>query len=217
VCPPTRVVVLAGPSGAGKSRLAGRLSARHDWPIVRLDDFYREGDDPDLPMLDRGTGRAGGIPDWDDPRSWDHGAAVAALLTLARTGVVDVPDYDISRSRRVGHSTVRVEPGRWILAEGIFAARVVADLGEAGLLAAACCIRNNRWLTFWRRLVRDLAEHRKPPLVLWHRGLRLCRDEPRTVAAQVALGARAMTARQAEQEIEALLADRPSPGPTPTG
>ena len=52
---------------------------------------------------------------------------------------------------------------------------------QRGLLATAYCIRQNRWVTFWRRLVRDLAERRKPPLVLWRRGLRLCRAEPAIV------------------------------------
>lgn len=35
----SRVVLLAGPSGAGKSRLAEVVGL----PVVRLDDFYREG------------------------------------------------------------------------------------------------------------------------------------------------------------------------------
>ena len=61
---PARVLVLAGPSGAGKSRLARRLHAAHGWPIVQLDDFYRDGDDPALPMSPQA-----GLPDWDDVRS----------------------------------------------------------------------------------------------------------------------------------------------------
>ena len=34
-----RMIVLAGPSGAGKSRLAERLGL----PVLRLDDFYKNG------------------------------------------------------------------------------------------------------------------------------------------------------------------------------
>ena len=41
-----------------------------------------------------------------------------------------------------------------------------------GLLAAAYCVRQHPLVTFWRRLTRDLREHRKPPLVLVRRGLR---------------------------------------------
>ena len=47
--PTARVVLLSGPSGAGKSRLAARLRAERGWPIVRLDDFYRDEDDPAMP------------------------------------------------------------------------------------------------------------------------------------------------------------------------
>ena len=46
-----RVIVLAGPSGAGKSRLAERLGL----PVLRLDDFYKDGGDPTLPRITEGA------------------------------------------------------------------------------------------------------------------------------------------------------------------
>jgi len=197
--PPRQVVVLAGPSGAGKSRLAARLSARHGWPTVRLDDFYRDGDDPALPMLTMG------LPDWDHPGSWHTEAAVTALEHLSAHGRVDVPTYDISTSRARGRTTVTADHADVVLAEGIFAAEIVPHLQSRGLLAGAYCIRQNRWLTFWRRFVRDLAERRKPPLVLWKRGLRLCRAEPGIVRHHAALGAQPRSPRQAERELAALV------------
>ena len=193
-----RIVIVAGPSGAGKSRLAAHLQDRHGWPIVRLDDFYRDGDDPSLPILPMG------VPDWDDPRSWHSDAAVCALVALCQNGVVDLPTYDISSSRTVGHSAVTAEPGQLILAEGIFAAEIIAGLKEAGVLAAAYCVHAGRWLTFCRRLVRDLAERRKPPWVLWRRGLTLCRQEPEIVARHVGLGARPVSAAEAMIAVASL-------------
>ena len=83
-----RVVVLAGPSGAGKSRLAARLHAAYGWPVVRLDDFYRDGDDPELPTRDLGGTT---IVDWDDPDSWNAAAAVRALEDLVAAGTTDSP------------------------------------------------------------------------------------------------------------------------------
>lgn len=192
-------MIVAGPSGAGKTRLARSLQDRHGWPIVRLDDFYRDGDDPSLPVLPIG------VPDWDDPRSWHADAAVQALVALCQNGVVDVPTYDIASSRTVGHSAVSAEPGQLILAEGIFAAEIIADLAAAGVLAAAYCVHSGRWLTFLRRLIRDLAQHRKPPWVLWRRGLSLCRHEPEIVARHVSLGARPVSAVEAMTAVEALV------------
>ena len=54
------------------------------------------------------------------------------------------------------------------------------------MLAAAYCVRQHPVVTFWRRLTRDLREHRKPPLVLVRRGLALLRDQRRVVAHAVA-------------------------------
>jgi len=194
-----RVVIVAGPSGAGKSRLAAHLQDRHGWPIVRLDDFYRDGDDPSLPILPMG------VPDWDNPRAWHADAAVHALVALCQNGVVDLPTYDISSSRTVGHSAVTAAPGQLILAEGIFAAEIIADLAAAGVLAAAYCVHAGRWLTFCRRLIRDLAERRKSPWVLWRRGLILCRQEPEIVARHVGLGARPVSAAEAMAAVAALV------------
>jgi uridine kinase len=194
-----RVVIVAGPSGAGKSRLTAQLQGHYGWPIVRLDDFYRDGDDPTLPFLPIG------VTDWDDPRSWRADAAVQALVVLCRDGATDLPTYDIASSRAVGHSTVTAQPGQLILAEGIFAAEIIGALAEADALAAAFCVHNGRWLTFWRRLVRDLAERRKPPWILWRRGLSLCSREPEIVARQVGLGAQPVSATEAMTAIATLV------------
>ncbi|WP_237767489.1 uridine kinase [Serinicoccus sp. CUA-874] len=134
--PPARVLVLAGPSGAGKSRLASRLHARHGWPVVQLDDFYREGTDAGLPMSPLG------LPDWDHVDSWDGEAALDALEQLCRQGTAHMPVYDISRSAVSGTHEVRRDGHTVVVAEGIFAAHVVAGLRERGLLAGAWCIRN---------------------------------------------------------------------------
>ncbi len=144
------VVLLTGPSGAGKSRLAARLATRTGWPVVRLDDFYREIDDPRLP-------RSGlGIPDWDHPQSWNTG-------------------------------------------------RLAPPLQAEGLLAHALCVRQNRYVTAFRRFVRDLAERRKPPHILVRRGWSLLREEPDVVAAASAQGARPATPREAERDLAPLL------------
>ncbi|WNF29124.1 uridine kinase [Streptomyces sp. C11-1] len=177
---PTRVVLLAGPSGSGKSSLAARTGL----PVLRLDDFYKEHDDPTLPRV------PGSMDiDWDAAGSWDADAAVAAIAELCRTGRTDVPVYDIASSSRTDHETFRIEHSPLFVAEGIFAADIVERCRDLGLLADALCLRGRPSTTFRRRLARDLREGRKSVPFLLRRGWRLMRAERHIVARQTALGA----------------------------
>lgn len=191
--------VLAGPSGAGKSRLAHRLGL----PVLRLDDFYKNGDDPTLPRIQ--TGANAGLVDWDHPQSWLPADAVAALSALCRDGVAEVPTYEIAANGRVGMQQLDLSGSRLFVAEGIFAPDVVEACREAGLLAGAYCITQSPVLTFWRRLTRDLRERRKPPLVLVRRGLALMRDQRRVVAHAVDRGCRVASPDEAFAEISAAI------------
>jgi uridine kinase len=186
-----RVIVLAGPSGAGKSRLAERIGL----PVLRLDDFYRSGGDPTLPRITHGANA--GLVDWDDPASWLLEDAMAALVELCRSGRAEVPVYDIAHDGRCGWQSLDLGGRELFVAEGIFAQEVVRPCREAGLLAAAYCVRQHPLKTFWRRLTRDLREHRKPPLVLVRRGLALLRDQRRVVAHAVERGCEPVTPEQA--------------------
>src|SRR5690606_37096797 len=134
-----------------------------------------------------------GMVDWDDPASWHRDAAVNALRTLCRDGRVDVPDYSIPDNRAIGHRVLDVTGHKFFVAEGIFAAEVVAPCRQLGLLAAAYCVRQHPLVTFWRRLTRDLREHRKSPPVLVRRGLALLRGQQQVVAHAVSRGCVAVT------------------------
>jgi uridine kinase len=196
--PTARVVVLAGPSGVGKSRLA----AHSGLPVLRLDDYYRDGDDPDLPRISHGANA--GLVDWDDPSSWHHDDAVRAICELAATGRTVAPVYDIARNGPVGTHVVDVDGRRLFVAEGIFAQQVVHACRQHGVLAAALCLRQHPLVTFWRRLTRDLREHRKPPLVLVRRGWALMRDQRRVIADAEALGCEVVSVPEALERIRAL-------------
>jgi len=195
---PVRIVLLTGPSGSGKTSLTGRLGL----PVVSLDDFYRDGDHPDLP-------RRYGIVDWDDPRSWDHDGALAALLEIARTGRAEVPLYDIPTNRRTTTRLFDAGGSPIVLAEGIFAAELIADCRDEDILADALCLWRPRAQTFWFRLTRDLGEARKPPLTLLRRGLNLARIEPQMIEDLQRRGARKMRVSEAEAYIRDL-ATRPA-------
>lgn len=159
--------------------------------MLRLDDFYREHNDPGMPQSSLG------IIDWDDPASWDHDMATVAITALFRSGVAEVPVYDIGRSERVGVHSLAAPHGRFI-AEGLFATEIIEECRKAGILDAAICVRHHRFLTFLLRLGRDLREGRKAPWVLVRRGWRLMRAEPAIVADAIAHGCKPMTPRLAE-------------------
>jgi uridine kinase len=97
-----------------------------------------------------------------------------------------------------------------VLAEGIFADRVVGPCREAGLLADAVCVHNPRLITFWRRLVRDLRERRKPAWVLVRRGVALLRQDLDVVNRARRAGCTVLTSEQAYQQISGLAARTPS-------
>lgn len=194
-----RVIVVSGPSGSGKTRLARQLGL----PVLNLDDFYKDGDDPTLPTVDLAGGSA--IVDWDDPRSWNADAGVAAICALCSDGSLEVPVYDIAKSRATGTQRLDLGDAAYFLAEGIFAHAVVASCRERGVLADAVCLTQHPLLTFVRRLWRDLRERRKPPTVLVRRGLHLMREQRGVVATAVAHGCRPLSGDTAYAELAAMV------------
>lgn len=189
---PGRVVLLAGPSGSGKSHLARGSGL----PVLCLDEFYKDGRDPTCPRDEHL-----GIIDWDDPASWDADAAMSAIESICRTGSCEVPTYDISRDRVVGSTRFSRDERPTFIAEGIFVAPVVARCRDAGLLADAIVVDRAPWKNFARRLARDLAERRKPPLTLMRRGRALMAEEEALVSSLVAAGCRPLTGTQAANAL----------------
>ena len=193
--PPRRIVIVAGPSGSGK----GVMSHRAGLPTVPLDEFYRDHDDPSLP-------HRFGIVDWDDPASWNAGAALEALVALAHDGVAEVPVYSIPLSRRTGTATLRAEDAELLIAEGIFAAQLIAPLRELGLLADAIVLQRPTPVVFSLRLARDLHEGRKPPLTLLRRGWGLARDQRGDLERWKAAGMRPVGLREGTRLLRRLTA-----------
>ncbi|WP_370092903.1 uridine kinase [Streptacidiphilus sp. MAP12-20] len=183
---PARVVLLCGPSGSGKSTLAERAGL----PVLQLDDFYKDGDDPTLPRLHDGS------VDWDDPRSWHREDALAAIRSLCADGAAEVPVYSIPANGRVGSRPLTVDTAAFI-AEGIFAAEIIRACEAEGLLADAICLRNRPLTTAYRRFLRDVREARKSVPYLLRRGIRLMRAERALVTDQQSLGAYACNGQEA--------------------
>ncbi|SER84975.1 uridine kinase [Lentzea xinjiangensis] len=189
--PIPRAVLLAGPSGSGKSTLAAHLC----WPVLRLDDFYRDGDDPLLPRDEHGRA------DWDAAGSWNADKALRAVIDLSETGEVEAPVYSISEDRAVGTQTIELGDAPAFIAEGLFADLLVEGARAAGVLRDAIVLAPSPPVTFLRRFARDVAEARKPVPTLVRRGLRLMREQPQVVRRCVEAGMRRTTPAKARTEL----------------
>ncbi|MEV4611899.1 ATP-binding protein [Kitasatospora sp. NPDC049258] len=197
--PGTRVILLSGPSGSGKSSLAERSGL----PVLQLDDFYKDGDDPSLPLFpDGGT-------DWDSPLSWHREQALAAIRQLITDGRAEVPVYSIPANGRDGSRSLDLRGAPAFIAEGIFAAELAGQCAAEGLLGEALCLRNRPLTTAWRRFRRDVREGRKSVPYLLRRGWRLMRAERGIVARQVELGAAACAGPEATRRVRAVAERRP--------
>ena len=175
------------------------VSRRAGVPSLNLDDFYRDGDDPSLP-------RRFGIPDWDHPASWDAGAALAALTALAHDGVAEIPAYSIAQSRRTGSTRLEAGDAPLLIAEGIFAAELIAPLAGAGLLAEAIVLDRPVPVVFSLRLLRDLREHRKSVPILLQRGTALARQQRADMEGWVGSGLLPLGLRAAVRRMRELTA-----------
>lgn len=188
---PARVILLAGPSGSGKTTLAARAGL----PVLALDHFYKDGDDPTLPRL------PGGATDWDAPQSWNADAAVAAVARICAEGAADTPVYDIAASAATGVTRFDLADSPVFVAEGIFAAEIVGRCRDLGLLADAICLRGSPSGTARRRFLRDVREGRKSVPFLLRRGWHLYRAERAIVTRQVSLGCTPCDAAEALDRV----------------
>ncbi|MCS6711063.1 NUDIX domain-containing protein [Brachybacterium sp. EF45031] len=175
------------------------MGRRAGLPVVPLDEFYRDADDPGLP-------RRFGIVDWDDPASWRREDALEALLRLARHGHSEIPEYSIPRSRREGTRLLDATGAPLIVAEGIFAAELLEPLRESGLLADALVLNRPVPLVFGLRLARDLREGRKSVPTLLRRGWALAREQHQDILHWRAAGMRPVRLREGERSLHRLAA-----------
>lgn len=190
-------ILVAGPSGSGKSRLA-RMSGL---PVLRLDDFYRNDDDPEMPRI-RGT------IDWDHPDSWNLDAACNTIRQLLATGKADTPDYVIAENRAVGTKHLDLGTASAFLAEGIFAIETAQACRTRGLRPILLWLDRPGAVNFSRRLRRDLKQHRKPPAVLVRRGVALWQSERGLRKRALATGFEPLSMSEAYQRVLGL-AQRP--------
>ncbi len=89
-----------------------------------------------------------------------------------------------------------------MIAEGIFAAELLAPATAAGLTVMPILLTRPRVLVFLIRLIRDLYRGTKSPSVLLRRGVVLYREEPALRAHALSLGFEPTSMREAIRRVQ---------------
>src|SRR5699024_3209326 len=110
-----------------------------------------------------------------------------------------------AQSRRTGTARLEIGDAPVLIAEGIFAAELIAPIAAAGLLADAIVLDRPVPVVFVLRLLRDLREHRKSVPILLQRGTALARQQRRDMARWKRAGLRPYGLRAAVQRLRELV------------
>lgn len=142
------VVGIAGATGSGKSTVATRLAAAvaTDVALLQHDSYYR--DRPEL------TYEQCCALNFDHPDALDTELMVTHLSALRRGEAVAMPVYDFTTHRRADH-TVRVEPARVVIVEGIL---VLADPRLRELFDIKLFVDTDADIRVFRRIRRDIEQ-----------------------------------------------------------
>jgi uridine kinase len=149
---PPVAVGLAGCSGSGKTTLAAELARALGGIHFHLDNYYR--DLSHLPFEERMR------QNFDDPGLIEVPLLARDVAALARGEVIERPLYDFSTHARVKGQTVRVEPGPFLIVEGLFALHYPELLP---IYQLRVYIDTPDPLCFERRMKRDIEQRGRTP------------------------------------------------------
>lgn len=110
---PPIVLGIAGCSGSGKTTLAAELARTLDGIHFPLDHYYL--DLSHMPPAERAQ------QNFDDPALIESPLLVAQVAALARSEAIERPLYDFSTHTRIPGRTETVQPGAFLIVEGLFA------------------------------------------------------------------------------------------------
>ena len=143
------IIGVAGGTGSGKTTVAQEVLVRagtNKITFIQHDAYYR--DLSHLPPAERAR------QNFDHPDALENTLLIAHLKALKEGRPVEVPVYDFTTHTRTDE-TVRVEPHRVILLEGIL---IFADADLRSLMDVKIYVDTDSDIRFIRRLQRDIAE-----------------------------------------------------------
>ena len=143
---------IAGCSGSGKTTLAAELARALGGIHFHLDNYYR--DLSHLPFEERLR------QNFDDPALIESPLLARDVAALARGEAIDRPLYDFSTHTRVKGRTERVEPGPFLIVEGLFALHYPELLP---IYQLRVYIDTPDGLCLERRLKRDIEQRGRTP------------------------------------------------------
>lgn len=149
---PPVVLGIAGCSGSGKTTLAAELARTLGGIHFHLDNYYR--DLSHLPYSERVR------QNFDDPELIESALLAEHVAVLARGRAIDRPVYDFSTHTRVPGRTERVEAGRFVVVEGLFA---LYYPGLLPLYSLRIYVDTADAVCFERRMRRDIEERGRTP------------------------------------------------------
>lgn len=143
---------IAGCSGSGKTTLAAELARALGGIHFHLDNYYRDLEH--LPFAERMR------QNFDDPELIESALLAHDVAALARGEAIERPLYDFSTHTRVKGRTERVEPGPFLIVEGLFALHYpeLLPIYQLGVY-----IDTPDPLCFERRMKRDIEQRGRTP------------------------------------------------------
>ncbi len=149
---PPKIIGIAGASGSGKTTLAIELARELDGVHFPLDNYYF--DLSHLPPAERAK------ENFDDPALIESSLLVAHVAALGRGETIKRPLYDFSHHIRVPDRTETMQPGAFVLVEGLFALYYQEMLP---LFQLRIYIDTPDDVCFGRRMRRDTIERGRTP------------------------------------------------------
>ena len=142
------IIGIAGGTGSGKSTFTNRLKDefKDQVTVIYHDNYYRAHDE--LPFEERK------LLNYDHPDAFETELLLRHLELLKAGKTIECPTYDYSRHNRA-KETMRIEPGRVILLEGIL---VLFDSRIRDLLDIKVFVDADADERILRRILRDTKE-----------------------------------------------------------